>query len=469
MFTEKLEKALAERSGVLEKTDIPALKEACQTFQSAFSGLYKVLKEKGLIKEDQYHYEQKISDLRLPPAHPFTDSEMYTQMNIRLSTYMAQLDFLTNFFFLSPDSLDLRNIKSILGLIDYFHWTNLSANVSHLMTRSLTTYLEKIKQTGDGMAINIMTNSLKVLRDQNRIIKGILKKTALYARQNYKLQARVKVLSRMTLDPRRIQSDRSGTLQAIKFEFPLNWQEAPFFRELIEEILDEDYSSEGEKLRQTVLESLKIKQNKVQKKKLNLEEELKTGLMDQLTELAKAYIPLKTIITRLENNSRLMDENPSSFSQKISRWITRVMLKKSEVYYEINETLNGGETKREKLNFTAYINWLNKKASFYKTLNNPSSSAYSRAAGSSCPELEEFLIKNLQELKRMIYRLENLEKFFKETAEGDVKTRIRGYKAEQTQLKGIISGVSTGLKHYQVRQEEIEQLKSLGIDPQAGQ
>ena len=469
LYTAQLDQVLTRRAAILLKEEIPALKEASRTFHAAFTGLYKVLKEKGLIQEDQYHYEQKISNLKVPPSDPFTDSEMFSQLSIRLSAYIAQLDYLNNFFFFSPDSLNLKNIKSILGLIDYFHWSNISVNAAHIMTRSLSSYLDKIKQAGDGMAINILSSSVKVLRDQNRIIKGILKKVSFYARQNYKLNARMNVLSQMTLDPKRTRSDRSGTLQAIKFEFPVRWKGAPFFRELIEEILDEDFGPDGEKLRQEVLESLEVKQKSVQKKKRNLDEELKKVLLDQLSELSTVYIPLETIIIRLDSNSRMMDENPASFTQKLSRWINRVMLKKNEVYYEIPVSHLGRGSKREKMNFTSYINRLRNKATFYKNLNNSSSPSYTRAAESSCPELDEFLMKNLQELKKMVNRLGNLEKFFRESAEGSVKTRIKGYSAEQTQLKWIISRVTTGLKNYQVRQQEIDQLKNLGIDPQAGE
>lgn len=467
MFEAQLDEALTRRAMVLGKEDIPTLKEGCRTYEAAYTGIYKVFLEKGLIQEDQYDYEQKISDLKPPPSDPFPESDTFIQMNQRMSVFLAQLDFLNNFFFISPETMDLKAIKNILGLIDYIHWKDLSLTSAHMMTRSLTFYVEKIKQTGDTMAISILANSIKVLQEQQKQIKMQLKKISVYAKQNYKLQTRFNVLSKMTLDPKRIQSDHSGTLQAIKFEFPVKWQGAPFYRELVEEILEEDFGNTKDSLREKILKSLEVKQKTVTKKTRNLNKELKDELMALVGELAKAYIPLETIITRMDDNSRLMDENPASFSQKLSRWFTRVMLKKIEVFYDINIDQLGKGKKRERLNFTSYINWLRMKSNFYKSLNTPTSQSYIRASESSNPALEEFLAKNQQELKRILSKVATLEAFFKEAADGEISKKVKGYKLEINQLKGVITKVLAGLKEYQARQEEMDQLKNLGIDPNA--
>ncbi len=467
LFHARLDEALTKRAMVMAKQDIPQLKDACRTFQAAYEGIYKVLLEKGILQQDQYNYEEKISDLTPPPSDSFTESEMYTQMNLRLSSLHAQLDFLNNFFFMSPDTLDLRAVKGILGLIDYIHWGDISLSSSHLMTRSVSIYLEKLKKASDSMALNIAANSIKVLREQNKNIKQILKKISTYAKENYKLSVRVNILSHMTLDPKRIHSDHNGTLQAIKFEFPVKWEGAPFFKQLVEEILEEDYGAQKEALQNGILKSLEVTEKVVKKKKRNLQAELKKDLMDVVHEMAKVYMPLETIITRMDTNSRLLDENPSSFSEKFSRWFKRVMLRKLEVYYDIQDTNSGKSRKKEHLNFTSYINWLRMKATFYKSLNNPKSQSYLRASESSCDELEEFLAKNQQELKRIHTKVSVLESFFKESAEGPLKNQVKGYRAELTQLKGMIGKVITGLKEYQARKEEMDQLRDLGIDPNA--
>ncbi len=465
MFQARLDEALTKRAMVMARQDIPQLKDACRTYQAAFDGIFKVLLEKGILQEDQYNYEQKISDLTPPPSDSFSESDMFNQMNSRLSAYLAQLDFLNNFFFMSPDTLDLRAIKNVLGLIDYIHWADLSVTAGHLMTRSTALYLEKLKKSADSMAMNIMMNSVKVLQEQNKAIKKILKGISTYAKENYKLTVRVNILSHMTLDPKRIHTDRSGTLQAIKFEFPVRWEGSPFFKQLIDEILEEDYSSQGENLQAQILKNLEVSEKIVKKKKKNLMEDLKKDLMEVIQEMAKAYMPLETIITRMDANSRLLDENPSSFSEKFSRWFKRVMLRKLEVYYDIKDSKAEKGNKKEHLNFTSYINWLRMKASFYKSLNNPKSQSYTRAKESSCDDLEEFLAKNQQELKRIHSKLTVLEMYFKESAEGPVKNQIKGFKAELTQLKGIVGKVITGLKEYQARKEEMDQLRNLGIDP----
>ncbi|MDC7241438.1 MAG: hypothetical protein PQJ50_13865 [Spirochaetales bacterium] len=466
LFIAKLDDALVAKAAVLTKNEIPVIKENCRTFQAAFSGLYKVFLEKGLIQEDQYDYEQKISDIKAPPSDPFPESDLQNQINIRLQEYLNQLDFLNNFFYISIESLNLKGIKNFLALIDYFHWSEMTPNSAHLMTRSLAIYLEKVKQTGDSLAINIMANSLKVLKELQKSIKNSLKGITLYAKQNYKLQCRVNVISQMTLDPARINRDISGTLQAIKFEFPVKWEGNPFFRELVQEILDEDFSPSSTELQEKSLSVLKVEEKVVKKKKVDKSAEMKKDLLKMVGELAKIYIPMETIIIRLDDNSHILDENAKSFAQKLSRWFNRVMRQKSEIFYDIGSTSADARGGREKLNFTSYLNWIRMKANFYKSLNNPQSTSYMRAVESDLPHLEEFLEKNQLELKKIINRLSALEKFFKHAPDPEIRKKVKGYKAELQQMKMIVGNVMSGLKEYQVQLEEIEQLKALGIDPE---
>ncbi len=467
LYIAKLDDALVAKAAFLSKSEIPKIKEDCRTFQAAFSGLYKVFLEKGLIQEDQYDYEQKISDIKAPPSDPFPESDLQNQINLRLQEYMNQLDFLNNFFYISIESLNLRGIKNFLSLIDYFHWSEMSLNSAHLMTRSLAIYLDKVKQTGDGLAINIMANSLKVLKDLQKSIKMSLKGITLYAKQNYKLQCRMSVISQMTLDPARINRDLTGTLQAIKFEFPVKWEGNPFFRELVQEILEEDYSPRSAELQEKSLGALKVEEKVVKKKKIDKSAEMKKDLLKLVSELAKVYIPLETIIIRLDDNSHILDENLKSFTQKLSRWFNRVMLQKNEIFYDIQSSAHSGSKSREKINFTSYLNWIRMKANFYKGLNNPQSTSYMRAVESELPQLEDFLDKNQLELKKIINRLSSLELFFKETADPEAGKKVRGYKAELQQMKMVVGNVMSGLKEYQVQLEEIEQLKALGIDPES--
>jgi len=466
LYIAKLDEALMARASVMTKEEIPVLKEYCRIFQAAYTGIYKVFLEKGMIQEDQYDYEQKISDLKPPPSDSFSESDMFNQMNLRLQEYANQLDFLNSFFYMSPETLSLKGIKNLMNLIDYFHWGELSANSAHLMSRSLSIYIDKVKQTGDTLALNILANSVKVLMETQKKIKMILKKISGYARQNYKLMCRVNVINQMTLDPARINSDLTGTLQAIKFEFPLKWEGNPFFRELVEEILQEDYSPQKEQLQEKVLSTLKVAEKKVVKKKIDKSAVMKKELLVVVGELAKVYIPMETIITRLDENSRVLDENLKSLPQKISRWFQRVMMHKNEIYYEISTDSSGKGKSREKLNFTSYLNWLRMKSTFYKNLNNATSTSYMRAAESNLPQLEEFLEKNQQELKKIINRLSALERFFKEEADPEIRSRMRGYKAEIQQMKMIVGKMVSGLKEYLVQLEEMEQLKALGIDPE---
>ena len=62
-YETQLEALIAARRDFLDRATLPKLKENVRLFQTAFQGIYKVLFKKGLIHEDPYKYELKISDL----------------------------------------------------------------------------------------------------------------------------------------------------------------------------------------------------------------------------------------------------------------------------------------------------------------------------------------------------------------------------------------------------------------------
>src|SRR5512145_1114837 len=93
-FARVLEERLGARSSRLDRVELKKLRDAFKIFQSAFQGIHAVLLRKGVIQEDPYKYDLKISEVACPPESPFTENERLEQMSIRLSQFESYLDFL---------------------------------------------------------------------------------------------------------------------------------------------------------------------------------------------------------------------------------------------------------------------------------------------------------------------------------------------------------------------------------------
>jgi len=93
-FSRQLEELLDARRDKLDRIELPKLKESFKNFQSSFIGLNAVLHKKGVLHEDPYKYDLKISDVTTPSDAPFSESEKADQMSVRASQFEAYLEFL---------------------------------------------------------------------------------------------------------------------------------------------------------------------------------------------------------------------------------------------------------------------------------------------------------------------------------------------------------------------------------------
>ncbi len=106
-----LEISLEKKREELEKREMTVLKEKIRLFTSAYEGIYNTFLKKGLISEDPYKYDQKISEITPPSAENILDSDKINQMSQRLSMYDSQLDFLNSFYEFSTNYITMSRLK----------------------------------------------------------------------------------------------------------------------------------------------------------------------------------------------------------------------------------------------------------------------------------------------------------------------------------------------------------------------
>ena len=215
-YAQLLAEAIENRRAHVAEKVIPELKEAFRAFHSSYQGLWNILQRKGLIQEDPYKNDQKISDAVAPSDESFMESEKDQQMSVRLSAFDNTLDYLTNYFEFSLDHMDLRRVKNLVGIANYIKWNNLSETSPKFTTRALAEYAGKLRGEADTLSINLLKDAVEQLSKTQRNLLSYLKQIAEVKKAEYKLYLREEVVPEAEFDPNSAYQNREKTLRAMK-------------------------------------------------------------------------------------------------------------------------------------------------------------------------------------------------------------------------------------------------------------
>lgn len=463
-YTEVLEDALKHLKNYIELKALPALQENFRIYQATFENLYSLLLKKGLIKEDPYRYEEKISKISIPPKGPFTKAEQVTEMSHRLSAFHSQIDFLNNYYALKLDYMTIKEIKKLLSLIKYIDWPNLSPNSTNSITAAVAEYIERIKKGNDTLAAGITSDVLRQMSKLTTKILAILRTIAIYHKENYKLEFRKHISPLIEKEVQDITPESEDILKAIKKYFKQEMTGYPYYPDLVKEILIEDYSEEGNKLKNSVLEKISVKEDKP-KKKGKKEPPLKLLLLEGLKIIAGSGVNLHDAINKLSLNSNTLENKKLSFSEKFKRWILKSVYKEdnSQIYEIEYFNTATGTSKSEKLNFDKFKNEVTKKLNLYSKILSKTTPVFKRLEMATDEQLLELLSKNIVEMQIIHRRLESLNTYFLAEVPREKRQMIKGIKLELGAIKNSIIKSNKKRYEYVSLKEEREQLKKLGI------
>ncbi|MDL2229756.1 hypothetical protein LJC14_05855, partial [Treponema sp. OttesenSCG-928-L16] len=320
-YRKALGEALAQRQEWLEKKELPKLKEEFRVFHSSFSRVYSLLLKKGVINEDPYKNEAKMGEIQVPDTDEFSDSERVEKLSIRLSNYDNQLDFLVNFYQFSLEFLTIDRIKRILGLVKYIDWTHFAVNSTSLNTRALADMVNTLRAGVDPLSATIIGESLQMLSKSTGVILKYLKEITEYDKQLYKYDVRTKISGAMDLN-------ESNALGQIRRNFSQAMPGRAFYPELIEELIKEDYSGDGAALREKVLQELKVADSKPKPEKNTVP--LKPTLIEGLNVLGSLSSTINEIISKIDENSGLLENTKNGFWDKFRRLMHQMMNKEPD-------------------------------------------------------------------------------------------------------------------------------------------
>ncbi|MDR0465687.1 MAG: hypothetical protein LBG94_11325 [Treponema sp.] len=454
-YISTIDQALIARKDWLERSELGKLKENLRTFQVSYASLYNIYLKKKLIDEDPYKQESKISELEIPETGSFNEAKRIEQLTIRLSNYDSQLDFLVNFYQLGVDFLNLDRIKRIVGLVRYIDWTSFSPDSQSVMTRAVADLTNQSKAGVDTLTLSIIGESLSRLSKTTAASMASLKELNLYYRESYKLTVRQSVTQSM--------SAGEATLENIRKKMSSAMQGKPFYKELIDEIIKEDYAGEGSDLRESILNTLKVKEEK--SKAVKQAVDYKKILLDGIVVIGSASNTLNEILTKIIDNQAVLDSRKKGFFEAIKELIRQITnAEPEEIVYNIEKM---DETKgvpvKEKLYFRQFISDLEKKIKILTSFcRGP---AYNKLSAMSEEQVISYLERNIKEIQAFHKTLSAIDDFFKANVTTEDRDKIKGIKPDLSALKNSYVKANQLRYDYSAQKEEEEQMKSLGIAP----
>jgi hypothetical protein len=243
-------------------------------------------------------------------------------------------------------------------------------------------------------------------------------------------------------------------------------EKLPFYPELVEEIIKEDYSKDSKSLQENILRQLAPAEEKHKQKKAPVS--FKPILIEGLNIIGGAGTNLSEIIEKINENHDLLEKQNNGIWAKIKRLLASVTNKEADaVIYELeyNDPMKGSLV-REKLNYKSFCAALEKKLPILGAIAMHGNAARKLEAMNE-EQLIELLNRNIKDLLTFHKTLNILDEYFKSTADRSTRPRIKGIKPELSALKNTVTKASDRIRDYNIQKEEEAQFKRLGVSADA--
>lgn len=462
-FSQRLEACLDARRDKLDRTELVKLRDSFKLFQAAFQGLKAVLYKKGVLHDDPYKYDLKISEVTNPPEGPFSESEKVDQISLRVAQFEAYLDFLNNYYQFTCDFLTMGRIKRVLGLVKYFNFQQFTETSTQPNTRALAEIAGMVKKGTDQLSSGLIAESSSQLDRATRDILAILKELAAYHRERYKIELRQLVLVSIPLDADLAIGRRDEAMRLVKRKFAEVSGERPFYPELVEEVLNEDWSSDGSALREELLKRFAVAE---EKKSVEAKEKSYRGLvLDGARALAGSSWSIESASAKLVEDSALLQSLDQGLGARIRRILKKIFSPDDGgLEYEVTfvDQLSGKRSV-EKVDFHRFIEDAGKKARLLSSLSQRGGASVKRLEGMTEEQAYQFLQRNIEETQRILRSFGALEEYFKSALPAAVRPKMKSVRVEMTTIKGAVIKANQKKHEYVSQREESEQMKRLGI------
>jgi len=453
-YKDTLFQALSARKDWLERSELSRLKEELRLFQISYSVMYNLFLKKKLINEDPYKQEAKITDIEVPETGPFNEAKRHEQISLRLANYDNQLDFLVNFYQFGVDYLNLERVRRILGLVRFIDWSNLTPDSPSVNTQAVASIVNHAKSGADSMTLSLIGESLIRLPKCTVSILRILRDIAAYHREIYKANVRGAIAGMQASEVNAANIRRKMNAAA---------PGVPFIQEYIEEVIKEDYTSNGPALKEAVLKSLQLKEEK--KKASKQKASYKDILLSGLQSIGTSASVITETVQKVDANQLILENRRKGIWEKL-RDLIRAMMKSNpeEVVFELVyiDREKGTQT-RENLNFHQFRADIDKKIKILSGMG-VRGAVMGKLSSMSEEQVIGYLDRTIRDVQNIFRTLTALDDYFKNTVAAEDRGKIKGIRPELASIKNCILRSNQIRHEYAAAKEEEEQMKRLGIN-----
>jgi len=434
-----------------------------RNYHTLIKNLCDMLIKKGLITEDPYKKDKKVTDISIPDEKDFVDAEKSIIMGIRLSDYEINLDFFCTYFKFSIATLSLDRLKLLVKLNNYIKWQSLQLNSAHPNTRALAKICTSIRNGSDAMATKVLNDFITVATKTILNINTMLKELVEFQKEVYKATVRKTLEEYPKYSKEKALASKEEAYAQIKKLFPSVLGKKPFYKELIDEIIAEDFAPNKKALQQAVLQKLTIKIP--QSKKKNKHIDTKSLLMDALRTLGSITPQIEQLIKKISTNQHILENENKSFWDKLTTVVRKAFkVEQPSIDYKLLIEDPITHLKQYKtINYTEFMSALSKQMSMYNSFAIKNTPGYMKLEVQSNENILAFINKQLAACKKMTLILESLNDFFKKAVRPANREHLENWTIELTSIQNTLIKATQRKAEYTSYIEEQQQMKKLGI------
>lgn len=460
-YTEELSNAINEAREILEKDFLPKMKDEYSLQATTMHGMLALLITKRMIYSDRYSYDDNVASIDLANTNPFPDNERASVLGERLTHYVHSLDFIVNHFEFTVKFLSHKKIATLQNLTKVFVWEEFNEKGPSPNTAALASIIKKSNSSIDKFTSDVLRNSLDQMAKSAISIKSTLLKLAIYQKESYKLFIRKSVVAEIPEKSLSFTNDPKSIFLAIKKVFAEMFSKKPFFQDLIMEVIKEDYTSEGDKLKNSTLDTLNfLNENKKNLKQIDNSRFLISGLKI----LANSAPQFSTVLERISFNEELIKNETSSFFTKfldLLRKAFNIKVAEKEITVLIDDPITQSR-KKETINLSSFKAAISNKISLFNTIIHPSFQSNIQVEQISEEKLFQDLAQYIFECNSLLDKMSGLDTYYK-SVKPELRKKIKGIKVEITTIKNSIINAMQYKAEYISRVEATKQLKVMGI------
>ena len=438
------------------------LQDEYRAFRTTLCNLISLLEKKGLIQPDPYKSEKKISSIAVPSEGPFLDNERSMVMGARLSEFESMLDYICNIHKFTISNTTMNQIKVLLSINNYIQWSSVVPTSQKANTKALAEIVASIKMGSDKLAVNMVTDCLTQSAKSINKINSLLKDITDFQKELYKIDIRKKILISQQFPADKITSSSDCSTQIRKL-FPILMGKIPYYPELVDEVSEEEFGNNKDKLRQALLAKLAVEDNKKEKKKATIN--TKEMLFEAIKTLGALPPQFESALSKLEENHEIILGERRTFWERVKQLFRKAFgIREKPFMYELTITDSLTQAKRkEEIDYSEFHADIVRRVRIYTAFAARKSPGFMKLENQDEPVIYEYLAKQLSECHHILVQLTAFNEFYKTSCLPENRSKMKAIQMELTAIKNTLVRTNQRKAEYSSVIEEEEQLKKLGI------